>query len=759
MSEVSDAVVVMELLAKILQGGISYLVNISKANIALVQGIVKWQQAHTIKKGEVPLNKLMKETGGNITFAKIPLPEGASREFVEQLFSQLEECAVRFAQMPNFSGANELVIAFSPVDAKRVALIVEKYEGELIGAEEYINSQGQAIGSPAKEGDLNELLNHLTEYDYAHDDEWIVCAADNPEKHIALTTRQDTYNNQTYSKTDYRVYNGDELVYACHDGRFDGRPKHFWYDLKKQMAAKMEVGMNSKFLLFKSVDGYKSYLAMSEEMPKQAQGQRKQETTDPVSGSQETEIPVSDNLDAIPDEATQGTAEITLPKPAEKGTLNDLLNHLTERNYAHDDEWIVCASDDAQKHIAMTTERAVYRGKGYSKTTYRVYDGADLVRTYNDGRFEGRAKNFWFNLKGDMAKNLGQKPDDQFLFFRSADEYQNYIGYMQEESMDGNIRSDPHKEEYQEPAGQNVIKQKTMPDVKDVWNGKTKKPNTKNRFNDFPQREDDFDAMEALVFGYGIPAGEASIPQDTVRRGEDTEKQVEVQTDLLKQAIQTVEERKKDIEPQTEYKNIDWEKLPLEIKPGKEVIILADMIVKADHTSAVIQISKDEYIRISSKKIKREDFSSIATIQLDSYARLVDYEGRDLKNDRRFIDENELEEQIKSFCGDKNDIIEMSKKEISIPEWMVVKSNAQMSVIQISSDEFISVPSDKFRREGDGKVAIQTGSYARLTDSEGQEISKGSDKRFIEADEIKEYIGKFVNEKEQDTVVRRGESL
>jgi hypothetical protein len=67
----------------------------------------------------------------------------------------------------------------------------------------------------------------------------IVCDAVDPTKYVKLHGYNDTFNGKTYIKTDYEVYNGSKMVYQTNDGRFEGRPKDYWYKEKVHMK---EVG-------------------------------------------------------------------------------------------------------------------------------------------------------------------------------------------------------------------------------------------------------------------------------------------------------------------------------------------------------------------------------------------------------------------------------------------------------------------------------------------------------------------------------------
>lgn len=85
----------------------------------------------------------------------------------------------------------------------------------------------------------------------------IVCDAQDPSKYIKLFGYNDTFHDKTYIKTDYEVYNGSSKIYQTNDGRFEGRPKYYWFNEKEEM--KKIGGFGDVVFKFYSVDEYERW--------------------------------------------------------------------------------------------------------------------------------------------------------------------------------------------------------------------------------------------------------------------------------------------------------------------------------------------------------------------------------------------------------------------------------------------------------------------------------------------------------------------
>lgn len=73
-----------------------------------------------------------------------------------------------------------------------------------------------------------------------------------------MYSKNDTFKNQEYIKTTYEVYNGSKQVYATNDGRFEGRPKDYWFREKAAIRDKGGIGdLVIKFYSVKELEAYR----------------------------------------------------------------------------------------------------------------------------------------------------------------------------------------------------------------------------------------------------------------------------------------------------------------------------------------------------------------------------------------------------------------------------------------------------------------------------------------------------------------------
>lgn len=79
----------------------------------------------------------------------------------------------------------------------------------------------------------------------------------NVDNVIICDSNTDKYNGEEYIKTTYDVYNGENKVYSTDDGRFDGRNKDYWKNVKKEM--KEKGGFSDTVLVFQSPKEYEAY--------------------------------------------------------------------------------------------------------------------------------------------------------------------------------------------------------------------------------------------------------------------------------------------------------------------------------------------------------------------------------------------------------------------------------------------------------------------------------------------------------------------
>jgi len=91
--------------------------------------------------------------------------------------------------------------------------------------------------SKLKPMDIGEALNRLTGREIDRDQYSIIADAHDPSKVIKCHGYEDkdAETGKPYIKTEYEVYHGDECVLKTHDGRFEGRPSHYWAQEKAKL--------------------------------------------------------------------------------------------------------------------------------------------------------------------------------------------------------------------------------------------------------------------------------------------------------------------------------------------------------------------------------------------------------------------------------------------------------------------------------------------------------------------------------------------
>lgn len=106
-------------------------------------------------------------------------------------------------------------------------------------------------------------------------------------------------------------------------------------------------------------------------------------------------------------------------------TLDKALDHYTGGEIDKKQSFaIVADASDPTKYIRCQGETAEFHGKEYTKTTYEVCHGDDVLMTTHDGRFEGRPQGYWQQQKEAMQE-AGQFSGTFFKFY-SEDEYREW---------------------------------------------------------------------------------------------------------------------------------------------------------------------------------------------------------------------------------------------------------------------------------------------------------------------------------------------
>ncbi|MBC6679552.1 DUF3801 domain-containing protein [Zhenpiania hominis] len=134
----------------------------------------------------------------------------------------------------------------------------------------------------------------------------------------------------------------------------------------------------------------------------------------------------------IPDQQNMQLQDETIPfeqvMRAYEGKAMDLdraINRITERDYAKDTPCYVCERTNPHKYIQLETSRESFHGEAYTRTKYHVYKENQYVKTFDDGKFEGRSITYWRELKEKMLVAGGLSGTD-LLFFSEKEPFEQY---------------------------------------------------------------------------------------------------------------------------------------------------------------------------------------------------------------------------------------------------------------------------------------------------------------------------------------------
>jgi hypothetical protein len=116
-------------------------------------------------------------------------------------------------------------------------------------------------------------------------------------------------------------------------------------------------------------------------------------------------------------------------------TFERALNHITDRDYARNNAYYLTERTDPTKYIELKSQKDTYKGKAYTRTDYRVYDGTEAKGDFTDARFDGRPRDYWVKTRERM-KEIGGFTDDVVLF-NSQKEFEDYAKYYGE-----NVKND-----------------------------------------------------------------------------------------------------------------------------------------------------------------------------------------------------------------------------------------------------------------------------------------------------------------------------
>ena len=276
----------------VLKGGVKGLGKLMQVGGALIYGAFK--EKNTLKD-------LIAEKGNDLVFFEVTSEE---KEVLKDLEGQMKAYGITFARMPDLCGGDgKTQYAFSPKDAVRFKMFLRNMaekkkdhpdlpEVTIISAEDYANTGYDSNDHPTPEldeimrsaeeeirkereaqekaknvkapemspgpevktcRDLNEAVNRDTGAALKEQD-FFIAGTDSPDSYIHCRPQTDSYNGRDYIRTYYDVYRDGKLAYQADDGRFEGRGKTYWTDMKKKLME--ESGISGKCFRFDSKEGF-----------------------------------------------------------------------------------------------------------------------------------------------------------------------------------------------------------------------------------------------------------------------------------------------------------------------------------------------------------------------------------------------------------------------------------------------------------------------------------------------------------------------
>lgn len=111
-------------------------------------------------------------------------------------------------------------------------------------------------------------------------------------------------------------------------------------------------------------------------------------------------------------------------------TLEESLNRNTDKDFSRDTPYYITERKNPKNFIRILPQQDVFNGELYTKSTYSVYTDGNFVKEFDDGRFEGRDRNYWPSVK-EAIKDAGGFSDDlvylgrQEVFDAYSDLYEN----------------------------------------------------------------------------------------------------------------------------------------------------------------------------------------------------------------------------------------------------------------------------------------------------------------------------------------------
>ena len=277
---------------------------------------------------------------------------------------------------------------------------------------------------------------------------YVLCDRENPKNYVLVHPEKAVFEGEEYTKSTYKVYRNGEPVAIYDDGRFEGRPGNFWFNIRKKIVEGAALPAED-IVYFKNVDDHSAYVTLADgktpvqavsvnvdssdlavdiqaavtavgaerKVPEDAQARTTSQAAASGNGQHTgenepknmTTMKTKDGLEAI---SFEERAE-ALKSHAQ--SFDASLNHRTDKDFAGAGPYYLCDRENPLSYIEVTPQRAEFDGKPYTRSTYRVYKNGEPVGTFDDGRSTQRDQYYWGELK-DKMQSAGGFANDMVYF-------------------------------------------------------------------------------------------------------------------------------------------------------------------------------------------------------------------------------------------------------------------------------------------------------------------------------------------------------
>lgn len=107
-------------------------------------------------------------------------------------------------------------------------------------------------------------------------------------------------------------------------------------------------------------------------------------------------------------------------------TIEEAFNRNTDRDFARDEPYVICDRENPKNYVLVHPEKDIFDGKEYTKSTYQVYRNGEPAGIFDDGRFAGRKKDYWFNTRDNIA-SAAALPDGDIIYFKDVGDHAAYM--------------------------------------------------------------------------------------------------------------------------------------------------------------------------------------------------------------------------------------------------------------------------------------------------------------------------------------------